>query len=69
MKVKIKILKGCAGADFSFQEGEVVEVDSHLAEDLVRAEIATYEKAVKKQNEKAIRQKRERATIKAKEKR
>jgi hypothetical protein len=60
---KIKILKGCAGIGFSFAENEICEVEDELAEDLVRAGYAEYEKQVLEAEEKAVR-KTERKAVK-----
>ena len=34
---KVEITKSCSGIRFTFQQGEVVDVDDRLADDLIRA--------------------------------
>lgn len=48
--MKIKILTSCAGLDFSFSAGEIVEADSKTAKDLIRAGYAEEVKANGKSN-------------------
>lgn len=37
---KVEITKSCSGIRFTFQQGEVVDVDDRLADDLIRAKFA-----------------------------
>lgn len=38
--MKIKILQSCSGLDFSFCQGEVVEVSAETGKDLIAGELA-----------------------------
>lgn len=38
--MKIKILKSCAGLDFSYSQGQEVEASDEIAKDLIRAKHA-----------------------------
>lgn len=38
--MKIKLLKSCSGLDFSFCQGEVVEVSAETGKDLISGELA-----------------------------
>ena len=37
---KVEITKSCSGIRFTFQQGEVVDIDDRLADDLIRAKFA-----------------------------
>lgn len=37
---KVEITKFCSGIRFTFQQGEVVDIDDRLADDLIRAKFA-----------------------------
>ena len=37
---KVEITKSCSGIRFAFQQGEVVDIDDRLADDLIRAKFA-----------------------------
>lgn len=37
---KVEITKSCSGIRFTFQQGEVVDIDVRLADDLIRAKFA-----------------------------
>ena len=37
---KVEIIKSCSGIRFTFQQGEVVDIDDRLADDLIRAKFA-----------------------------
>nr|BDD44895.1 hypothetical protein 2 [bacterium] len=39
-KKKIKMLTAMAGLDFSYAHGEIIEVDEHIAEAWIEAQIA-----------------------------
>ena len=36
----VEITKSCSGIRFTFQQGEVVDIDDRLADDLIRAKFA-----------------------------
>ena len=38
---KVEITKSCSGIRFTFQQGEVVDIDDRLADDLIRAKFAS----------------------------
>ena len=37
---KVEITKSCSGIRFTFQQGDVVDIDDRLADDLIRAKFA-----------------------------
>jgi hypothetical protein len=37
---KVEITKSCSGVRFAFQQGEVVDIDDRLADDLIHAQFA-----------------------------
>ena len=43
--MKIKILKGCSGLDFSYGQGEVVDAPAAVAKDLIQGGLAEEVKA------------------------
>lgn len=47
--MKIQILVSCAGVDFAYTEGEVTEVSTELAKDLIKA---GYAQEIKKKSSK-----------------
>ncbi|WP_176718810.1 hypothetical protein [Caloranaerobacter ferrireducens] len=47
--MKVEILKNIAGIDFSYSEGQIVDIKKELAEDLIRA---NYAKPIEKKKKK-----------------
>ncbi|MGM9938019.1 MAG: hypothetical protein ACI38A_11805 [Candidatus Ornithomonoglobus sp.] len=50
--MKIKILTSCSGLDFSYAEGDIVEVKTEIGKDLIKAGYAEEIKGITKRDTK-----------------